>query len=42
MSDKVAFALGILDRYEPEVRRTLGLDLDPSTGLPRNEKEPDL
>jgi hypothetical protein len=34
VSDKVAWAFEIIKRYEPEAACTLGLDLDPETGLP--------
>ena len=32
--DKLADALRWLDRYEPDLRHALGLDLDPATGRP--------
>ena len=38
VEDKVAFALAVLVRYEPEIAGALGLDLDPSTGEPRTEE----
>ncbi len=39
VKDKVTFALELLARYEPELVGALGLDLDPETGCPRNERE---
>ena len=36
--DKLDFALALLGRYDPDVARALGLDLDPFTGLPRNDE----
>lgn len=38
LEDKLAFAYELLRRYDPDAARTLGLDLDPETGLPRNDE----
>jgi hypothetical protein len=40
VADKLAFARVLLERYDPEVVRALGWDLDPETGLPLDESGP--
>jgi hypothetical protein len=40
VEDKLAFARELFQLYDPEIGRSLGWDLDPSTGLPRNAQEP--
>jgi hypothetical protein len=37
VEDKLVYAFEIMRRYDPEATRTLGLDLDPETGLPDYE-----
>ena len=38
VEDKLAFAYELLWRYDADAGRALGLDLDPATGLPRNDE----
>lgn len=38
--DKMAHAVELLQRYDPDAAAALGLDLDPETGLPWNAESP--
>ena len=40
VEDKLAYAYGLLRRYDRDAREALGMDLDPDTGLPVNEESP--
>jgi len=40
VSDKLAWALELIRRYDREAAQALGLDLDPVSGLPRNAESP--
>lgn len=40
VEDKLTWAYELLLRYDAEATRALGLDLDPDTGLPRDEESP--
>ncbi len=37
VEDKLSFALRLLDLYDQDARRALGLDIDPETGEPRRQ-----
>jgi hypothetical protein len=40
VEDKLAFARCLIERYDPEIARALGWDLDPETGLPLDDSGP--
>lgn len=40
VEDKLTWAYELLRRYDPEATQALGLDLDPETGLPRDDESP--